>query len=132
MIKPLLHTWNMNLDYANSLVKDIGPEKWAYQPAPKTNHAAWVIGHLASSCDFTASLLGQKAMCPASYEALFGWNSSPSSDAKIYPAKEEVLKALDECHARLALELQKVPMEKWNDPFPLEAMRNSIPVKQTR
>jgi hypothetical protein len=127
MIKPLLHTWNLNLDYVHRLVKDLPEDKMAIQPAPKTNHAAWVIGHLASTCDFAGNLVGLKPTQPADWEQLFGWSSSPTNEAARYPSKAALLQALDEGHARIAAELPKIPLAKWSDPFPMEEMRGFVP-----
>ena len=63
----------------------------AYQPAPKTNHAAWVIGHLAQSCDFLGQLLAVKPLAPADWDGLFGMSSAPKPDAKLYPSKSSAL-----------------------------------------
>ncbi len=38
----LNHTRNMTL----KLVADLNDDQLVAQPAPKTNHAAWVLGHL--------------------------------------------------------------------------------------
>lgn len=127
MLAPLLHTWNLNLDYARRLVKDIPDNKMAFQPAPKTNHAAWVIGHLAVSCDFMGSMIGGKLVAPKEWEKLFGWDSSPSPDAKVYPAKAELLKALEAGHVALADAVKKVPAGDWAKPFPYEGMRGFTP-----
>src|SRR5690349_12809770 len=101
MIKPLLHTWNLNLDYAKRLVADLGPDKWAYQPAPKTNHAAWVIGHLAASADLAGTLIGLSNPSPKEWEELYGWDSSPKPDAKLYAPRAALVKALEDGHARI-------------------------------
>lgn len=127
MIKPLLHTWKLNLDYAHRLVADLPEDKMAFQPAPKTNHAAWVIGHLASSCDFMGQMIGLKLTQPAEWEQLFGWTSSPTNDPKKYPSKAVLLQALDEGHAQLALEVPKISLARWDEPFPMKEMQNFTP-----
>lgn len=124
---PLLHNWNLSLNYAKRLTADIPDNKMAYQPAPKTNHAAWVIGHLACSGDFMGSMIGAKAACPKEWESLFGWSSAPTADAKLYPAKATLLKALVDSHALVAEAIKKVPLSDFTKPFPVEDMRGFVP-----
>lgn len=127
MIRHLLHIYAQNLDYAKRLTKDLPAEKWAFQPAPKTNHAAWVIGHLAASADLTLTFVGQPSTAPKDWEKLFGWNSSPSPDAKLYPAGATLIKALEDYHAQVAAAVQKVPAADFAKPFPIEAWRSFAP-----
>lgn len=127
MTDPLLHTWSLNLGYANRLVADIADEQMALQPAPGMNHAAWVLGHLACTADMLAVMLGLEPVCPAAWPGLFDWNSSPSADAGLYPAKAELLQALADGHAQLAAALPQVPAARWTDETPLEAVRGFLP-----
>lgn len=127
MLAPLFHTWNLNLDYAKRLIADVPDAKMTFQPAPKTNHAAWVIGHLACSCDFMSSMIGGKIVAPKEWETLFGWESAPTADPKRYPSKAELWKALEAGHVSLADAVKKVPAADWAKPFPLEAMRGFTP-----
>jgi len=77
-----------------------------YTPAFEgANHAAWVVGHLAYTDDcFLEDLAGQERKVPKAWEALFGVNSKPTSDAKIYPTRQELMAVLDE---------RRAAMEKW-------------------
>jgi hypothetical protein len=127
MLKPLIHNYKVNLDYAHQLIADVGPDKWTCQPAPKTNHAAWVIGHLAITCDFTGSVLGLKGVVPKEWEKLFSSDSVPQSDAKLYPGKETVWAALKDGHERTAAALLNLATADWEKPFPIENMRTFVP-----
>jgi hypothetical protein len=118
MTDPLLHTWNLNLGYAKRLVADIPKEKMALQPSPGMNHAAWVLGHLACTADMLGAMIGLKPVCPPEWPSLFDWNSSPSSDASLYPSK---------AHARIAAALPNVPESRWPETTPLEAVRGFLP-----
>lgn len=128
MIKALLHNYAANLNYAHRLVADLPADKWAVQPAPKTNHAAWVIGHLAASADFTVHLIdGRAPSAPKDWEQLFGWSSAPQSDPKLYPAGATLLKAMDDYHAQVAAALPKLAPSAFEKPFPIESMLKFVP-----
>jgi len=127
MISSLLHAWNLNLGYAKRLVADLTDEQMALQPAPGMNHAAWVLGHLACTADMLGGMIGTKPACPDDWPALFDWNSSPSSDASLYPAKARLLQALDEAHAAIAAALPAVPETRWQEETPSEAVRGFLP-----
>jgi hypothetical protein len=125
--KPILRTFAYNLDYARRLVADVPDEKMAYQPAPKTNHAIWCVGHLIGGCDFAGSLMGLSPSLPKAWEPLFGWNAAPQPERSAYPSKAEVLQALEAAHAKIADAFAKFPLDKWADPFPIEQFRKNLP-----
>ena len=91
MLSPLLHAWNLNLGYAKRLVADLPDNQLAFQPAPHMNHAAWVLGHLACTADMLGAMIGARPICPPEWTSLFDWNSTPSSDASLYPTKAVLL-----------------------------------------
>lgn len=127
MLSPLLHTWNLNLGYAKRLVADLSDDQMALQPAAGMNHAAWVLGHLACTADMLGGMIGANPVCPAEWPALFDWNSSPSSDAGLYPSKASLVQALEEAHASIAAALPTVPENRWQEETPLEAVRGFLP-----
>lgn len=127
MIAPLLHTWSLNLGYANRLVADISEEKMAVQPATGMNHAAWVLGHLACTADMLGGMIDLAQVCPAAWPELFDWNSTPSSDASLYPTKATLLETLAAGHTQIATALPHVPASRWSDETPLEAVRGFLP-----
>ena len=122
MTDPLLHTWNLNLGYANRLVADIPDDKMAVQPAPGMNHAAWVLGHLAFTADMLGAMIGVKPVCPADWAARFDWNSSPSNNASQYPSKATLRKVLEDAHATIAAALRDFPQSRWQETTPLEVV----------
>jgi hypothetical protein len=127
VLAPLLHTWNLNLGYAKRLVADISDERMAFQPAAHMNHAAWVLGHLACTADMLGAMIGVQPVCPPEWVAHFDWNSSPSGDASLYPAKAVLLKALEDAHAGIAAALPSVSETRWSEPTPIEAVRGFLP-----
>jgi len=127
MLAPLLHTWTMNLGYAQRLVAEVPDSGMAVQPAPGMNHAAWVLGHLACTADMLGGMVVAKPVCPPEWTVLFDWNSTPSNDASAYPSKATLLKALEDAHASVAAALPAVPASRWAEPTPLEAVRGFLP-----
>jgi hypothetical protein len=127
MISPLLHTWNLNLGYANRLVADIDQDQMTLQPAPDMNHPAWVLGHLACTADMLAAMIGAQPVCPSDWATRFDWTSSPTSDASHYPSKATLLAALEAGHASIASALPEVPASRWHETTPIEAVRAFLP-----
>ena len=123
----ILHSFAMNLHYANGLIKDIPESRYAEQPAGVPNHPAWVLGHLALSADFALFLLGEKPLCPESYKPLFDNGSKPTTDLSQYPSKTELLTKLTEAHAAVAAALTKAPDSLLAAPLPMEGMRKYFP-----
>jgi hypothetical protein len=117
-----------NLDYAHKLTDELPAEKWAVQPAPGMNHAAWVIGHLARTSDFAATLIDQQpAVLPENWTTVFGPVSTPSADASIYPDGKALLDALDSAHQRLAGALQKQDLGILDQPPSVERLKSRFP-----
>lgn len=74
-------------------------DKMFFQPMPTSNHAAWIMGHLACTYMWLITMIDPK-MAPAlpdSYNGLFGMGSHPSSDASKYPAPAQLRKDYDTC-----------------------------------
>jgi hypothetical protein len=120
----ILELYARNLDYARRLTADLPADKWAYQPAPKMNHAAWVIGHLARTADLTgALLLDEQTSVPTSWMDLFGPTSTPSPDASIYPDGRTLIDALEAGHARTVAAVNKADLSILSQPPKLERLK---------
>jgi hypothetical protein len=79
-----------------SLLKDLPPDKAAFQPCPTDNHVLWVLGHLTGTDVWIASLVGAKGTSqPEGWDKLFGTGSRPLPDLKKYPPLEQVRKVYD-------------------------------------
>lgn len=102
MIEALLLLFEMNLDYARRLVADVPDDRLAYQPAPGMNHPAWVLGHLAKSCDLLVTLGGEPPLSPPDWDPLYGNASRPLPDRGAYGSKADLLAALQRGHERAA------------------------------
>lgn len=66
------------------------------------NHAAWVVGHLASTDDFIlSSLSGRPSALPPEWAKPFVGGSVCHPDASKYPPRAELERKLDETRAAL-------------------------------
>ena len=119
MINHILHVQGMNLWYLNALVKDLSEDKMVAQPVKDVtmNHAAWVLGHLPTACDFGLSLMGEKGVCPEGWDKLFGMSSKPQNDRKLYPSKAELLKLIEAGYKRIVDVFKAFPATKLANPM---------------
>lgn len=127
MKQNILNCFAMNLGYAQTLAQDVAPEEMTLQPSGIPNHAAWTLGHLVLAADGAAKYMGQGSTIPENYAELFGQGTTPSTDAKIYPDKETLLKQLAEQHARATAAFETVSDDIMNEQFPNEQMRSLFP-----
>lgn len=123
MKEEVLHTYGFNLMYAGLLVNQIPDPQMAEQPKPAMNHAAWVIGHLANTCDFMGSMLDLDPACPPSWSDLFGGGSTPTNDRARYPDKQTLLDALANGHQRVGEAFAQATAAALAAPLPNEKMR---------
>ncbi|MCC6680365.1 MAG: DinB family protein [Phycisphaeraceae bacterium] len=125
-IESLLLAWQRNADYGRKLVADLTQEQMLVQPAPATNHPAWVMSHLIAYHGVLLALLqGKTPDDPLNHR--FGMKSKPETDASLYPSKDELLAAWVKHHEDIAAALagadeslfdQPMPLERWKKPFP--------------
>lgn len=96
----ILLLYRNNLDYAQRLVADLDDDALALQPAAEMNHAAWVLGHLATVSDRVAGgmLLGLTPRLPDQWDELFGVKSIPTDERARYPGKQDLVEALIATH----------------------------------
>ncbi len=86
----------LTLGYAQQLVQDVKPDHFARQPdGVKTNHPAWVYGHLGTYPDRALlPLLGRADAAEPNerWGELFGHQSEcrDDPDGAIYPSMEEI------------------------------------------
>lgn len=100
----LNHARNQNL----KLIADLSDDQICFQPAPKMNHPAWVMGHLIATDYSFLNLISGKpvpAWIDDAYKAIYGNKSEPVGDKSKYKPKswyiEEAAKVRDQIVARL-------------------------------
>ncbi len=126
MLQSVLHTYQMNLGYANMLLEDIPDEQLADQPGGIVNHGAWQIGHMAVSSDSLSGLLGLERQLMA-WDELFNMGSQPTADRSAYPGKADLLTALATGHERITKAAESADPDLFTQPTPNEKMRQFFP-----
>lgn len=128
MLEILLSAFNFNLTYANKLVADVPDEQMCVQPVPgrTINHPAFVLGHLAWVADNMVGLVGFGTPTLGAWKEHMGMGAKPVEDRSKYPSKAELLKALENGHARLTEVVAKITPDALAQPAP-ERMRGRFP-----
>lgn len=128
MKKNVLSAFGFDLLYAKKAVEDVPDEKMCEQPGGMKNHPAWVLGHLALSCDGACKMLGHdEPKAPAQWGEVFKNGVTPTADRSKYPDKAALVKALEEGHAALAKVYEDAPESVLNQPLPMEEVRPMFP-----
>ena len=97
--------------YTLNLLADVDPADWFRTPAGGVSHVAWQVGHLAMAEYRTAleRIRGCKpeddALIDEAFLKLFGRESVPSPDARLYPHPTEIRAVLDRVHEQTLREL---------------------------
>ena len=124
---PLLHSFAYTCDYLREQVADVSAAAMVAQPGGVVNHPAWVVGHLAVTCQMLGEVAGVRPWLPEEWGRRFGTGSVPVADAAAYPAKEELLATLADAQARLTRAVEELDDAQLDAPFPDPAYRDVFP-----
>ena len=103
------------------MVDDIPADELCTRPAGGGNHALWVLGHVASTDDVFAAIIGKRAsVLDDSWESLFGMKSEPSDDPSVYPPLDEVKAAMDRSRQSLLSVYESLDEQQLLAPLPDE------------
>jgi uncharacterized damage-inducible protein DinB len=128
IVDTIAHTRNQTL----KLVADLSDEQLVKQPAPKTTHAAWVLGHLlVVDYAFLTVLNGGKPQAPAwideTFRAIYGAKSEPAADPSKYQSKQWYLERLAVAHEQVIAKLRTINPADFDAPHPDPARRERFP-----
>ena len=126
-MKTVLHSFAYALDYLREQVADLAAADMVAQPGGVANHPAWVVGHLAVTCQMLGEVVGVTPWLPEAWGRRFGTGGVPVADAGAYPSKEELLAALADAQARLARAVEGLGEAELDAPFPDPAYRDVFP-----
>ena len=103
-MSPLIKRLSLTLLAA---VADVPDERLAEQPPGVPNHAAWTLGHLVYSCQLIGGEMGLQTWLDGQWNwpALFGGGSVPVATRDTYPAKPELVSAINDGLSRLTARL---------------------------
>lgn len=112
----------------NTFTKDLSDAEY-FQPAvPQSNHAAWVVGHLACSEDWGRWLLsGIPKRIDDATHALFKGGSVCLPDASKYPSRQSLDSLFAESRKLLLDTLTDFDVTSWNEPVPQHGPRKQFP-----
>jgi hypothetical protein len=115
------------LKYCQLLAADIAEERMTEQPLPGVNHPAWILGHLAYSADAAVGLLGGTKTMPADWLDLFKPGSVLRTARGDYPAKADLLKAVEHYFASAREFATFAPAELLDKENPNQRMKELLP-----
>jgi hypothetical protein len=93
-------TWSRG--FLNALLADVKDEQLFTRVADCGNHAAWVMGHMATIDDnLLSAMSGQPHRLPETFRTLFGMGSTPTARAADYPSRKELTEAMNGTRQRL-------------------------------
>lgn len=118
---------NLARQYLISLTEDLADDQMCQQPANIRNHPAWSIGHIATTMDSAAQLLGEPSALPAGWAEKFGMHSLPTDRRADYPSKVDLLRAFDAQHHRIVARLDVLTPEQFSQPNPSDGFREMAP-----
>ena len=127
MLRHVLHAYKMNLGFARRLVGDVPADQMCAQPHGLMNHPVWSLGHLVVAADHVGQALGLSSDLPAGWEDKFGPGGTPSPDRALYPGKDDLLRVMEQQHARVAQALSDADAAALAQPLANEKMRAHFP-----
>jgi len=127
MIEELIHTFDSTVKFMEQSVADLTEQEMVQQPTGVPNHATWTLGHVIYSCQGIADGLDVEGWLPDEWESLFGYGSTPTSDASRYRDKTEMLTMLADAAHRLRQALLATNESALEQPLPDEEGRKILP-----
>lgn len=126
-IEPVLHSFAYALKFLHDQLAGLTAAEMVAQPGGVANHPAWVVGHLAHTCEQLAGALGVGPWLPEGWAARYGTGSAPAPDAGLYGTKDAALAALDDAAGRVARAAERLDDARLAEPFPDAAYRDVFP-----
>jgi uncharacterized damage-inducible protein DinB len=126
LIAAITHTRNQTL----KLVADLSDDQLCAQPAPKTNHAAWVLGHLLLvDYSFLKTIGGPDlpAWIDDAFRATYGGKSEPVADRSHYKPKQFYIEKLLAVREQIYTRLNQLTPADLDQPHPDPARRERMP-----
>jgi hypothetical protein len=122
----------VSLGYAERLLADIPASEFARTPAGvRTNHPAFVYGHLAIYPDRLLEFMGRTDLARPNprFLDLFaaGKECIDDADGSVYPAMDEVVRVFRERYEAVLTPLAEAPESAFERANPSERMRDRLP-----
>lgn len=126
LLMVIAHTRNQTL----KLVADLSDDQLCVQPAPKTNHPAWVLGHLLLvDHSFLNTISGTPvpAWLDDAWKATYGGKSEPVADKSKYKPKQFYIERLAAVREHIYARLKQLTPTDLDQPHPDPARRERMP-----
>jgi DinB superfamily len=104
LIPSIIAQYDFNLQWASKLVEGLDHDQMTTSPFPGfENHPAFTLGHLVTASALMAEDLGGNYLVPEGWKELFqrkgpGDPALPTSDLKLFPEKNILLRELNKQH----------------------------------
>jgi hypothetical protein len=126
-MQPVLHSFAYCLDYVRDQVADVAEADRVAQPGGIRNHPAWLVGHLAYSCQMLGGVVGVPGWLPDDWAVRYGTGSVPVADAGRYEPKDRALAILADARVRITRAVEGLSESRLDEPFPDPAYRPIFP-----
>ena len=126
VINVITHTRNQTL----KLIADLSDDQLIIQPAPKTNHPAWVLGHLLLVDYSFLKTIGGPDLPPLvddKFRSIYGGKSEPVSDKSLDCSKQWYLEKLAAVREQIYAKLKTLTPVQLDQPHPDPARRERMP-----
>lgn len=97
--------------YTLSLLEDLQPDEWFWQPQQSVTHIAWQVGHLAMA-QYGLTLFRQRGRQPidtelmsGSFRKKFSRGTQPEPNSESYPSPSAILEVFHRVHEQMLIEL---------------------------
>lgn len=101
------------------LTADLSDAEYFAPALEGTNHAGWILGHLATAEDWAVSkVTGGKQRIPQAIHEKFKGGSKCVPDASAYPSRKELDELFRDARAHTLESLSAFDETKWDDPAP--------------
>lgn len=113
----------MNLEQIHGLLNGLNDSHLTTCPYKGGHDVRWVLGHLAISMDFAASILGLPNASPEEWNKLFGPGASGQTTSG--PNIAELVSVIDRGHAQVATALSKADPALLEQPHGMDFLAKS-------
>src|SRR5438309_1439478 len=121
MLDSFLFIMNHSHNQLLKLVADLSDDQLTYQPAPRVNHPAWVLGHQVQvDHAFLSLITGQPtpAFLDDNWKAIYANKSEPSPDKSKYLPKSFYLEKLAAVREQIMTRLKQMTPADFQAPLP--------------
>lgn len=130
LVEPFIAIITHSRNQTLKLVADLSDEQMVVQPAPKTNHPAWVLGHLLQ-VEYSFLNMISGAAVPAwiddAWRATYGGGSAPVADKSKYKPKAFYIEKLGEVRSQIVERLKAMKPEEFSREHPDPKRRERFP-----